>query len=79
MVKNGFFRTRRFAHSEQGSVELFGEDRGGMDSGGEGEGNDEASSQAEAKRRKDRLEREEFMKKCRVSKIGLAKLCSAIA
>ncbi len=71
MIKNGFFRTRRFARSEQGSVDLFGEDRAGVESGGEGEGQEEASSQAEAKRRRDRLEREEFIKKCRVSSVAL--------
>ncbi len=68
-LKNGFFRTRRFTKqsSEVGSVDLFSE--------GVGEGNEmgvalegeEFSSQAEARRRKDRLEREEFMIKCRVS------------
>ena len=66
MMKNGFFRTRRFAHvgSEQGSVDLFVDERGGVESGDEME---EASSQLEAQRRKDRLEREEFIRKCRVS------------
>ena len=66
-MRNGFFRTRRFARigSEQGSVDLFAEERG-MESGGEGE-EEEVTSQAEARRRKDRLEREEFMRKCRVS------------
>lgn len=38
-----------------------------MESGGEeGEGEEDVASQAEAHRRKDRLEREEFMRKCRV-------------
>ena len=63
-MKNGFFRTRRYAKagSEQGSVDLFAEERGE-----ESEGEAEAvGSQAEALRRKDRLEREEFIKKCRV-------------
>lgn len=61
-MKNGFFRSRRFAQtSEAGSVELFSEER---DSGGEG---DEGSNQAAAKRRRDRLEKEEFIRKCKVS------------
>ena len=38
-----------------------------MESGGEeGEGEEDVTSQVEAHRRKDRLEREEFMRKCRV-------------
>lgn len=38
-----------------------------MESGGEeGEGEEDVASQVEAHRRKDRLEREEFMRKCRV-------------
>lgn len=62
-MKNGFFRTRHYAKadSEQGSVDLFAEERG-EESDGEAE---VAGSQAEALRRKDRLEREEFIKKCR--------------
>ena len=62
-LKNGFFRTRHFAaqSSEAGSVELFTEER---DSGGEG---DVGTNQAEAKRRRDKLEREEFIRKCKVS------------
>lgn len=65
-MKNGFFRTRRFAQaSEAGSVELFSEER---DSGGEA---DEGTHQAEAKRRRDRLEKEEFIRKCKVSYLCL--------
>ena len=66
-LKNGFFRTRHFARPEsEGSLDLFGEERG-MESGGEEGGREEdTSSQVEAHRRRDRLEREEFMKKCRV-------------
>lgn len=70
-IKNGFFRTRRFNHvdSERSSVDMFAEDRA-LDSDGEGGGEEEdVSSQAEAKRRRDRLEREEFVKKCRVRRI----------
>ena len=65
-LKNGFFRTRRFAHpASEGSLDLFSER--GMESGGEeGEGEEDVASQVEAHRRKDRLEREEFMRKCRV-------------
>ena len=67
-MKNGFFRTRRFARpgSEQGSVDLFAEERG-EESDGEVEA---IGSQAEALRRKDRLEREEFIRKCRVGPRG---------
>lgn len=63
-LRNGFFRSRRFAAqgSEAGSLELFSEER---DSGDEGV-EDTTSSQAEAKRRRDRLEREEFIRKCKV-------------
>ena len=70
-MKNGFFRTRHFnpRGSEAGSLDLFSE---GAHSDGEGGGCEEeragaeVSSQAEAKRRIDRLEREEFIRKCRV-------------
>ena len=68
-MKNGFFRSRRFARSED-SLDLFAEERK-VDSGEEGELREE-SSQLEARRRKDRLEREEFIRKCRVSAVGLA-------
>lgn len=70
-MKNGFFRTRHFNRhgSEAGSLDLFADDHhsdgeGGMGMENEGMG---INSQTEAKRRKDRLEREEFMKKFRVS------------
>ena len=65
-LKNGFFRSRHFAKqgSEAGSLDLFSEDHGEIEV--EGREGEELSSQAEAKRRKDRLEREEFMIKCRV-------------
>ena len=67
-LKNGFFRTRHFAQgSEAGSLELFSEDR---DSGEEEGGvarNDDMAGQDAAKIRRDRLEREEFIRKCRVS------------
>ena len=68
-MKNGFFRTRHYAKadSEQGSVDLFAEERG-EESDGEAE---VAGSQAEALRRKDRLEREEFIKKCRVGRTSV--------
>ena len=61
-LKNGFFRSRRFAQSsEAGSLELFSEER---ESGGEGE---EGDRHDVAKKRRDRIEREEFIRKCRVS------------
>lgn len=72
-LKNGFFRTRHFAGqgSEAGSLELFSEDResGCDDEGGVviGGGEEEGSSNQDiTKRRRDRLEREEFIRKCRV-------------
>ena len=78
-MKNGFFRTRHFncqGGSEAGSLDLFADDQlsdgeGGGAAGGGGAGMDggraELNTQAEAKRRKDRLEREEFLRKFRVS------------
>jgi hypothetical protein len=76
-MKNGFFRTRHFNRnggSEAGSLDLFADDQlsdgeGGGKGGGMGTdgGRMELNTQAEAKRRKDRLEREEFLRKFRVS------------
>ncbi len=64
-LKNGFFRSRHFAQgSEAGSLELF--DR---DSGDEEDGMavmEDTSTQDIAKMRRDRLERQEFIRKCRV-------------
>ena len=70
-MKNGFFRTRHFNRngSEAGSLDLFGDDHHSDGEGATGlDGGEhvEFSSQAEAKRRKDRLEREEFIRKFRV-------------
>lgn len=68
-LKNGFFRSRRFLVQSEGSLDLFAEDHqvdSGGEEGGEGGGGDDGSSLMEAKRRKDRLEREEFIRKCRV-------------
>ena len=63
-LRNGFFRTRHFGPTgSEGSMDLFAEDRTletELDM-------EEDNSQAEVMRRKDRLEREEFMRKCRVS------------
>ena len=73
-MKNGFFRTRHFNRngSEAGSLDLFADDHVSDGEGG-GVGMDggrvELNSQTEARRRKDRLEREEFIKKFRVSPI----------
>ena len=67
-LRNGFFRSRRFMAQSEGSLDLFAEEHH-VDSGGEeraDEGGVDESSQIEAKRRKDRLEREEFIRKCRV-------------
>ena len=71
-LRNGFFRSRRFAQNE-GSLDLFSEGRK-VESGEEEveeEGREvweDESSQLEAKRRKEKLEREEFIRKCRVSR-----------
>ena len=70
-MRNGFFRTRHFNRngSEAGSLDLFADDHPSDGEGG-GVGVDTQkvglNSQAEAKRRKDRLEREEFIRKFRV-------------
>ena len=64
-LNNGFFRTRRFARAGSDySADLFGDERGldPVEEMGEGEEN----SQLEAKRRKDRLEKEEFIRQCTV-------------
>lgn len=62
-LKNGFFRSRRFAaqSSEAGSVEMFDSGEEEVE-GEEGGGRD----QDLAKRTRDRLEREEFIRKCKV-------------
>ena len=72
-LRNGFFRSRRFNAQSEGSLDLFSDERreesGGEEGEGEGEGEVEVEvedTQMEALRRKDRLEREEFMRKCRV-------------
>ena len=63
-LKNGFFRSRRFAtqSSEAGSVEMFdsGEEEVEVEGGAGGRDQDLA------KRTRDRLEREEFIRKCKV-------------
>ena len=65
MLKDGYFRKRKFAHiGSETSVDLFADDRV-LDSGDE-QFNDE-NSQAEAIRRKQRLEKEEFLSQMRVS------------
>ena len=64
-LKNGFFRSRKFVPQSEGSLDLFAEERQEESGGEEGEGEVE-DTQMEALRRRDRLEREEYMKKCRV-------------
>ena len=65
-LRNGFFRSRKFLAQSEGSLDLFAEESRREESGGEeGEGEGE-DTQMEAMRRRDRLEREEFMRKCRV-------------
>lgn len=65
MLKDGYFRKRKFAHvGSETSLDLFADDRV-LDSGDE-QFNDE-NSQAEAMRRKQRLEKEEFLSQMRVS------------
>lgn len=64
-LRNGFFRTRHFGQTgSEGSVDLFAEDRT-LET--EVDMEEDNSSQAEVLRRKDKLEREEFVRKCRVS------------
>ena len=76
-LKNGFFRSRHFAQgSDAGSLELFSEDRdpgdevegGGIMGGG---GEDSAGAQDIAKMRRDRIEKEEFIRKCRVRSLQI--------
>ncbi|XP_019862990.1 PREDICTED: claspin-like [Amphimedon queenslandica] len=62
-LKNGFFRSRRFAPKRTGSetsLDMFLETERDFELG-EGEGDDD--SQIEAKKRRDRLERDEFIRK----------------
>lgn len=64
MLRDGYFRKRKFAHvGSETSLDLFADDRV-LDSGDE-QFNDE-NSQAEAIRRKQRLEKEEFLSEMRV-------------
>ena len=67
-LQNGFFRTRRFAQAGSDySADLFGDSDRGFDGGEDGmEGGDDECSQLEARRRKDRLEKEEFIRQCTV-------------
>ena len=68
-MKNGFFRTRHFKHhGSETSMDLFSEDRN-LDNTEEC---DIAlrDSQSEAMKRKERLEKEEFIRKFRVSTTG---------
>ena len=63
-MKNGFFRTRHFKHhGSETSMDLFSEDRN-LDNTDDIVLRD---SQSEAMKRKERLEKEEFIRKCRVS------------
>lgn len=65
-MKNGFFRTRHFKHhGSETSMDLFSEDRN-VDNLQECELL-LMDSQNEARKRKERLEKEEFIRKCRVS------------
>lgn len=62
---NGFFRKRRFAVAEsEYSADLFGDNEHALEGFQEGVEDD---SQLEAKKRKDRLEKEEFIRKYQVS------------
>ena len=68
-LQNGFFRTRRFAQAGSDySADLFGDNDRGLDEDGmEGmETTSEECSQLEARRRKERLEKEEFIRQCTV-------------
>ncbi len=66
-MRNGFFRTRRFIHDSETSQDLFAEDRN-LDIG-IAEESLAIGSQAEAKRRKEKLEKDEFLKRSTVRKI----------
>ena len=67
-MKNGFFRTRHFTLGSEASQDLFAEDRN-LDMDNEEEATP-IGSQAEAKRRKERLEKEEFIKKNAVGSVN---------
>ncbi len=67
-MKNGFFRARRFALGSETSQDLFAEDRN-LDLDNEEEATP-IGSQAEAKRRKERLEKEEFIQKSAVGGVN---------
>ena len=69
-LKNGFFRTRRFGHGSEGSLDLFGDDRT-LELHME-EGDVLVGSQAEAKRRKERLEKNEFIKINQKSQVSMS-------
>ena len=64
-LRNGFFRSRKFVPQSEGSLDLFAEEKR-EESGGEEVEVEVEDTQMEALRRRDRLEREEYMKKCRV-------------
>jgi len=72
MLKDGYFRKRKFAHvGSETSLDLFA-DNHMLDSEDEQQFDDE-SLQAEALRRKEWLEKEEFLAQMRVSKNSLIK------
>lgn len=60
-MKNGFFRTRRFIQGSETSQDLFAEERN-LDIN-EDDSGIPMESQQEAKRRKERLEKEEFIQR----------------
>ena len=69
-LKNGFFRSRRFASKRIGSetsLDMFLETERDFELG-EGEGGDD-DSQIEAKKRRERLERDEFVRRSQVRDI----------
>lgn len=67
-MKNGFFRTRKFIHGSETSQDLFAEERN-LDVDDEDGSMLPLSSQNEAKRRKERLEKEEFIQRNTVNTI----------
>ena len=66
-LKNGFFRSRRFAPKRAGSetsLDMFLATERDFEFGGGEEGDDD--SQIEAKKRRERLERDEFIRRSQV-------------
>ena len=74
-LKNGFFRKRKF-HASEMSVDLFSEDRT-LDSGGE-ELEEVEEDLAEVSRRKERVEKDQFLRYLKVRTYVSTKLPSVV-